>query len=165
MRPAEYCAAAVMIAEHALGGIGEAQSVSLYLPIGSEADTLPLIDRLAARGVTLAMPHVTSRTSDMRFLAWQPGDALFGGPMGLRQPAADAPQVAPDAIVTPLLAFDEALNRLGYGAGHYDRAFARFSGARRIGLAWAGQQVDRVAVDPWDVPLHGVATEDGWIGE
>lgn len=83
--------------------------------------------------------------------------------MGLRQPDADASEVSPDLILTPLLAFDAALNRLGYGAGHYDRAFAANMAARRVGVAWDAQQVDSLPVDSWDVPLHAVATETSWM--
>ena len=65
-------------------------------------------------------------------------------------------------ILTPLLAFDAALNRLGQGAGHYDRAFAANAGAWRIGVAWSVQRVETLPADPWDVPLHNIITEQGW---
>ena len=164
LTPAARCAAAFLLAERVDALIADGACVSAYLPIGSEIDTLPLIDRLTRRGIRLALPHVPSRTGAMRFLAWSPGDPLPGGPMGLRQPDAAAPEVEPDVIVTPLLAFDGSGNRLGYGAGHFDRAFARLPDARRIGVAWSGQRVDDVPVDAWDMPLHLVATEAELIG-
>lgn len=79
--------------------------------------------------------------------------------MRLRQPLLSAPPRAPDLIVTPLLGFDRAGRRIGYGAGHYDRAFQQFPGAHRIGFAWAMQEVTCVPHDPWDVPLHAIVTE------
>jgi 5-formyltetrahydrofolate cyclo-ligase len=160
---AERCAAAVMLAETVEGLLGDAQTVAAYLPIGSEMDTLPVIERLARHGLAIALPHVTGRRGPMRFLAWTPGDPLPSGPMGLRQPAADAPELLPDLILTPLLAFDARLHRLGYGAGHYDRAFAYLPDARRIGLAWAAQHVAALPDEAWDVPLHGVVTEKGLV--
>lgn len=163
MSVAERCAAAVLLAERVMGEVGDARTVAVYLPIGSEIDTLQLIDRLMARDVRIALPHVRGRRDTMRFLAWALGDPLPEGPMGLRQPESDAPEVSPDLILTPLLAFDAALNRLGYGAGHYDRAFAANMAARRVGIAWASQRVDALPIDPWDVPLHAVATETDWI--
>lgn len=163
MAVAERCAAAIVLAERVVDELGSAKTVAVYLPIGSEIDTLPLIDRLIARDVQVALPHVRGRRDTMRFLAWQPGDALPEGPMGLRQPDAEANEVTPDLILTPLLAFDGGLNRLGYGAGHYDRAFAANMAARRVGVAWALQQVDSLPIETWDVPLHAVATEAGWI--
>jgi 5-formyltetrahydrofolate cyclo-ligase len=163
MTPAERCVAAVLLAERVESQLGDAATVAIYLPIGAEIDTLPLIDRLARRGLKLALPHVAGRKSAMRFLAWTPGDPLPAGPMGLRQPAADAPELVPDLILTPLLAFDARLHRLGYGAGFYDRAFAALPSARRVGLAWSVQQVAEIADESWDVRLHAVATEQDWI--
>ncbi|MCQ8206018.1 5-formyltetrahydrofolate cyclo-ligase, partial [Vibrio parahaemolyticus] len=75
------------------------------------------------------------------------------------QPSADGTQADPDIILTPMLAFDAALNRLGQGAGHYDRVFERLPDAWRIGVAWSVQRIETLSIDPWDVPLHGVVTE------
>jgi 5-formyltetrahydrofolate cyclo-ligase len=163
MSVAERCAAAIMLAERVTANLGDARTVAVYLPIGSEIDTLPLIDRLVARDIGIALPHVRGRRDTMRFLGWAPGDALPEGPMGVRQPDEGAREVAPDLILTPLLAFDRALNRLGYGAGHYDRAFAANMAARRVGVAWALQQFDTVPIESWDVPLDAIATETDWI--
>jgi 5-formyltetrahydrofolate cyclo-ligase len=163
LTPAERCVAAVMLAERVEAQLGDARTVAIYLPIGAEIDTLPLIERLDRRNLSIALPHVTSRRAGMRFLAWTPGDPLPAGPMGLRQPAADAPELVPDLILTPLLAFDARLHRLGYGVGFYDRAFQALPQARRVGLAWSVQQVATIADESWDVPLHAVATEKEWI--
>ncbi len=160
---AERCAAAVLMAEQVEARLGNPRVVAIYLPIGSEIDTVPLIERLHLRGLSIALPHVASRNATMRFLAWTPGDPLPSGPMGLRQPAADSPEIVPDLVLTPLLAFDARLHRLGYGAGFYDRAFTALPDARRVGLAWSLQQVPAIVDEGWDVPLHAVATEQGWI--
>jgi 5-formyltetrahydrofolate cyclo-ligase len=106
---------------------------------------------------------VIGRTDTMRFLRWSDGDPLYEGHVGLRQPAADAPELSPDIILTPLVAFDDSLNRLGQGAGHYDRAFAVHPGAYRLGVAWSAQQLLSIDTDPWDVPLHAVITEKGVV--
>ena len=75
------------------------------------------------------------------------------------------PEAEPDIVLTPLLAFDAAMNRLGQGAGHYDRVFERLPDAWRIGIAWSVQQVEHIVTDPWDMPLHGVITEAAAWGE
>jgi 5-formyltetrahydrofolate cyclo-ligase len=134
-----------------------------YLPMPGEADPAALIAAAAARGYSVALPHVAGRDQAMRFLRWEPGDTLVTNGFGLRQPREDAPAVTPDIVLTPLVAFDATLNRLGQGAGYYDRAFAALPAVLRIGVAWSIQQVDRLPVDAWDVPLHGVVTERGWI--
>ena len=138
-------------------------TVTSYVPVGSEADPSPLARAAVEAGCVIALPHVTTRAEPMRFLAWDSEKALIPGPFGLFQPHHDAPECAPDIILTPLLAFDAKLNRLGQGAGYYDRAFAQFPLARRIGVAWSVQQVDAVPTDAWDMPLHAVITEQGWI--
>ena len=138
-------------------------TITSYVPVGSEADPAPLARAAAEAGCVLALPHVTIRSEPMRFLAWETEAALEAGPFGLSQPAADAIELRPDIILTPLLAFDARLDRLGQGAGYYDRAFARFPDVWRVGVAWSVQQVDDLPVEPWDMPLHAVVTEQGWI--
>lgn len=138
-------------------------TVTSYVPIGSEADPSPLARAAVEAGCSIALPHVTTRSAPMRFLAWDTEAALQAGPYGLHQPASEASALVPDIILTPLLAFDAKLDRLGQGAGYYDRAFAQFPHARRIGVAWSVQQVDTLPTDPWDMPLHAIITETGWI--
>ena len=137
--------------------------LATYAPLGDEADPTPLAHAALTAGYTLALPHVVDRATPLRFLAWHPEDALAAGPFGLSQPAPHAPEVTPDIILTPLVAFDAALNRIGQGAGHYDRAFAAFPRARRIGVAFSVQQVEAIAADPWDMPLDAIVTERGWL--
>lgn len=139
--------------------------VSSYIPVGSEADPSAIAFAAAERGCTIVLPRVTSRESTVSFHIWSPGEPLTAGPLGLQQPATDSAQADPDIILTPLLAFDAAFNRLGQGAGHYDRVFERLPGAWRIGVAWSVQQVEALATDPWDVPLHGIVTEAAALGE
>jgi 5-formyltetrahydrofolate cyclo-ligase len=137
--------------------------VATYCPVGSEADPTQLAAAAAERGCRLALPHIVDRASPIRFLAWELGEALVTGPFGLRQPAESRDEVAPDVILTPLLGFDRRLNRLGQGAGHYDRAFARYESAWRVGVAWAVQEVPAIPADIWDVPLHAIITEEGML--
>lgn len=137
--------------------------VASYRPLGSEADPTPLADAARAAGCALALPHVTTRAAPLRFLSWDPSQPLERGAFGLLQPVADAPEVSPDIILTPLVGFDDAGNRLGQGAGHYDRAFAAHPNAWRVGIAWSVQRVAALPADPWDMPLHAIATESDWI--
>lgn len=138
-------------------------TVTSYVPIGSEADPSPLARAAVEAGCVLALPHVTVRSEPMRFLAWETEAALEAGPFGLSQPSTLTAELLPDIILTPMLAFDAKLDRLGQGAGYYDGAFARFPDAWRVGVAWSVQQVEDLPVDPWDMPLHAVVTEQGWI--
>lgn len=135
--------------------------IASYLPTAGEIDPAPLVEAAVAAGCRIALPYVVDRPTPIRFLA---GDGpLTIGPFGLTQPAADSEPLEPSVILTPLVAFDRSGNRLGQGAGHYDRAFAEHPQAWRVGVAWSAQEVDTLPADPWDVPLHAVVTEKEWI--
>ena len=136
-------------------------TVAAYHPIGSEADPAQLVAAAAALGCRIALPFVIDRAAPIRFLLWQPGTPLVEGPHNLRQPDPTSAEAAPDVILTPLLGFDARFNRLGQGAAHYDRAFARHPGAWRLGVAWSVQELPAIPADIWDVPLHAVVTEKG----
>lgn len=132
--------------------------VASYVPMGSEADPAGFEAEAIRAGATLAWPVVIDRASPIAFHI-APDGAMVDGPFGLRQPASDAAAVVPDIILTPLLGFDSRCNRLGQGAGHYDRAFAAWPEALRIGIAWSVQQVAELPCDPWDIPLDAIVTE------
>jgi 5-formyltetrahydrofolate cyclo-ligase len=117
----------------------------------------------AAQRVTLALPRVEGRTSVMSFRTWQHGTPLEMADYGFAQPAESAELAMPDLILTPLIGFDAAMNRLGQGAGHYDRYFSSYPNALRIGIAWSVQQIDALDAAAWDVPLDAVCTERAWI--
>jgi 5-formyltetrahydrofolate cyclo-ligase len=137
--------------------------VASYIPVGGEADPAALVAAALAADCRLVLPHVVDRATPLRFLCWAGDAALVPGPFNLRQPAADLPPLAPDIVLTPLVGFDRRGNRLGQGAGHYDRAFAEHPRAWRIGVAWSVQEVAALTPDAWDVPLHAIATEKEWI--
>jgi 5-formyltetrahydrofolate cyclo-ligase len=137
--------------------------VAAYIPIESEANPQALLKFAHEAGCKTALPHVTSMTAPMRFLQWQLGDVLEDGPFGLKQPKADAAVISPDIILVPLVAFDRSLNRLGQGAGHYDRALSLLEDAYTVGIAWSVQEAPYLAADPWDMPLDAILTEKEWI--
>ena len=139
-----------------------------YRPIQDEIDPGPLMDRLQARGADLALPVTPPRGSDapLIYRRWTPGDPLRLSPFKVMEPVADAPLVVPDLVITPLVAFDSAGTRLGYGQGHFDRtlqALRRDGEVFVLGLAYAGQQVARLPREPHDEGLDAVLTEKGWI--
>jgi 5-formyltetrahydrofolate cyclo-ligase len=80
---------------------------------------------------------------------------------GTMRPVGEA--MTPDVLLIPLLAFDAAGHRLGYGGGFYDRTLAGLPGRFRLGCAFATQQVDEVPAGPYDIRLDAVATEAGVI--
>jgi 5-formyltetrahydrofolate cyclo-ligase len=83
--------------------------------------------------------------------------------LGILAPAATVPEVDPDVLLVPLLAFDRAGYRLGYGAGFYDRTLERLRRSKRvtaIGIGFAGQEVESVPRDRYDQPLDWLVTEN-----
>jgi 5-formyltetrahydrofolate cyclo-ligase len=154
---------AILVPDAFLARLSAGLTVASYVPVGSEADPSPLARAAVEAGCVIALPHVVTRAQPMRFLSWDTEAALAAGPYGLSQPAHDAAELEPDIILTPLVGFDRAGNRIGQGAGYYDRAFALHPNAWRIGVALSVQQVATLTPDPWDVPLHAIATEQDWI--
>lgn len=153
--------AAARAAGHA-GRLPPGQVVALYRALGSELDTDALAIALEAAGRRLCLPVVLERAAPMIFRAWSFGDPLELDVAGCPAPLPLAEVVDPDLVVTPLLAFDAEGGRLGQGGGYYDRTFAARPDAVRIGFAYAGQAVERLALDPHDVRLDGVLTEAGY---
>ncbi len=139
------------------------KTVAAYIPIATEANPLALLSAAHSAGCQTALPHVTSITSPMRFLQWAPNDVLEKGSFGLKQPVSHSPETQPDIILVPLVAFDRKGNRLGQGAGHYDRALSLLSDAITIGVAWSIQEMPLVPSDLWDIPLDAILTEKEWI--
>jgi 5-formyltetrahydrofolate cyclo-ligase len=103
----------------------------------------------------------------MFFRRFDGAECLEPGVFGTQHPNAAQPVVDPDLIVAPLAAFDRRGGRIGYGAGHYDRAIAALAGRghpfRVAGIAFACQEVEAVPVEPHDAPLSMIATEDALI--
>ena len=139
--------------------------VAGYVAIGSEIDPEPLMRRLARAGGELSLPRVEP-DGTMTYRRWSFGEPLEQGPFSLMEPHAEAPLARPTLILTPLLAFDRAGNRLGYGKGHYDRAIA---GLRETGrafacaLAYGAQMLDTLPAEAHDQPLDWAVTPDGSV--
>jgi 5-formyltetrahydrofolate cyclo-ligase len=135
-----------------------------YVPIGSEAAPSAIMERASARGHALALPAVAAPASPLVFRLWSPGDPLSPGPHGTRQPAGSASTAVPAVVLVPLLAFDGAGHRLGYGGGYYDRTLAflrRNHSVIAVGLAFSAQEVTHLPREPEDEPLDWVVTETG----
>jgi 5-formyltetrahydrofolate cyclo-ligase len=140
--------------------------ISGYWPLGDEIDPRPLLQALAARGLPLALPAIRAAGEPLDFRAWRPGDALRPAGFGTREPLPEAPLVQPGLLLVPLLAFDAAGYRLGYGGGFYDRSLAllrRTGDILAVGLAYAAQQVAAVPCEATDQALDLVVTEAGVV--
>lgn len=164
--------AAVRCAERALeiAEVRRARSIAFYMAHLGEVSCAPLMDWALARGIRTLLPVVVGR--HMRFAPYSPGGPLVPNRWGIPEPEW-RPRLwtgarHPSVVFVPLVAFDDAGNRLGQGGGYYDRAFAfrrrRNAHWRRpllAGLAYGFQQVDELPAKPTDVPLDIVITGTG----
>jgi 5-formyltetrahydrofolate cyclo-ligase len=150
--------------------ISGAAMVACYHDVRGEPNILGFALFAKHAAVQTALPWLppmldkaSARAAHIIFRQWSPGDDIVQTALGFSQPSDRAATVQPDLILTPLLGFDRSLTRLGQGAGHYDRAFAAWPNALRIGIAWSVQEVGHVPTDPWDVPLDAILTEREWM--
>ncbi len=136
--------------------------VSGFMPLKSEINPLPLMQKLAEQGALLALPRIVSRGSPLSMRAWEFGGRLDRGQWGIREPKADAREADPDVLLVPLLAFDRGGYRIGYGAGYYDMTIKRLRGLKAVaavGIAFAAQEVSEIPKTPRDERLDIVLTE------
>lgn len=136
-------------------------AVAGFWPMGGEIDIRPLLETLHARGHAVLLPETPARGNPLIFRHWHPGMAMLPERFGTLRPTGAV--ATPDWLLVPLLAFDRAGRRLGYGGGYYDRTLAELPGATAIGIAWAAQEVAEVPAGPHDARLDAIATERGVV--
>lgn len=140
--------------------------VAGYLATETEIDPAPLLRRLAAAGARILAPAVTALDAPLVFREAVSREGFVPDLLGLPAPPPSAAAFLPVLVITPLLAFDRIGGRLGQGGGFYDRTLRhlrRRGGVIAVGLAFAGQEVERVPVGPCDERLDAVLTERGYI--
>ncbi|HEX6102321.1 MAG TPA: 5-formyltetrahydrofolate cyclo-ligase [Alphaproteobacteria bacterium] len=133
-----------------------------FWPFGPEIDVRPILYHLHAAGHPIALPVVIKRGLPLLFRAWTPGKALVEGSFGVPRPDKDQPELTPELLIVPLLAFDRAGYRLGYGGGFYDRTLAGLRQNGRVlavGVAFSAQEVSSIPRDATDERLDWMVTE------
>ena len=136
--------------------------VSGFIPYKSEISTVPLMNALRRQGWQTCLPVVVGAEQPLVFRSWTPGEPLVPGVWEIPVPVETAPEVLPDVLLVPMLAFDRAGYRLGYGGGFYDRTLEKLRARKKvvaIGVAYGAQMVDEVPRGPYDAPLDYVMTE------
>ncbi len=155
------------VAEHFLQStlFEKAETVFSYLPIGSELDTLPILENVWQKGKRVAVP-VTEKNRQMSFVVIDSLQATHIGNFGIREPKKGKTffPKSEDVILVPALFFDHEGNRLGYGGGYYDTYFAQYPLGRKVGICFQEQIIsDVMPVEKTDYPVENILTENGWI--
>lgn len=131
--------------------------VGVYWPFKAEID----IRHIANEGIPVALPVVVRRGQPLEFWSWRPDMALRRGVWDIPIPV-DRKVVTPTLLLAPLLGFDDAGYRLGYGGGYYDRTLAAMSPRPlAIGLGFDFARLPTIHPQPHDIPMDAIVTESG----
>jgi 5-formyltetrahydrofolate cyclo-ligase len=136
--------------------------VSAYWPLEEEFDPRPLFTALHRRGHPIGLPVILAKGQPLLFRRWEPATELVPGPFRVMTPPPTAREIVPQLLLVPLLAFDRAGYRLGYGGGFYDRTIAKLRAAGEalaVGVTFAALEVPAVPRDDTDQPLDWIVTE------
>ena len=138
-----------------------ASRLAFCWPIRGEYDARRLAQGLRERGAVTALPVVVAPRQPLVFREWHPGVTLASGPLGIPFPVGSDP-VVPTAVLVPMIGWDEAGYRLGYGGGFFDRTLASL--ARKpvvIGVSYELAKIKTITPQTWDIPMDWVVTERG----
>ena len=137
-----------------------ATCIGAYWPFRGEPDVTPLLASLLRRGVRIALPAVAGRLQPLVFRTWTQGKELRPSRIGVLEPVDGVP-VQPDVLLIPLVGYDRAGYRLGYGGGFYDRTLAAIAPRPlTLGVGFALGALATIYPQTWDVPLDAILTED-----
>jgi 5-formyltetrahydrofolate cyclo-ligase len=136
-------------------------TLGVYWPFRAEFDPRALIDWAVAIGRTVALPVVVDKKEPLEYRAWRPGEPLVDGVWNIPGPEKRE-IVTPAVVLAPLVGFDEACYRLGYGGGYFDRTLAVLSPrAFAIGIGLEVQLLETIYPQSFDVPMDLIVTEAG----
>jgi 5,10-methenyltetrahydrofolate synthetase len=135
--------------------------IGFYWPFQGEFDPLPAINFLRAKGTSVALPVIIEKKCPLRFFEWSPtvrmSNSIFNIPIPL-----NTAEIKPNALLIPLIGFDEHGYRLGYGGGYYDRTLADMRvQPLKIGVAFEMSRVPSIFPQPHDIAMDFIVTETG----
>ena len=136
------------------------KSIGGYFPVNYEVDDLEILKEFAKKNYQISLP-VIKKNFNMDFYKWSFDDPLTINQYGIPEPNSKK-LIYPDVILVPLVAFDDNLNRLGYGGGYYDRVIKKLSKKKKIlkiGLAFSIQKINNVPVTKYDKKLDYIVTD------
>ena len=131
-----------------------------YYPSNFEIDDLEILDLLDKENYKISLPKI-KKNNQMNFFKWSNKELLKINKFGIPEPILKK-IIYPDILLIPLVAYDDGLNRLGYGGGFYDRYIKKIEKIKKvikIGLAFSYQKVKKVPINQYDKKLDFIITE------
>jgi 5,10-methenyltetrahydrofolate synthetase len=156
-------AAGEAITAHVLAEIGDVEGrvVSAYWPFRGEPDLRPLMREIARLGGRTALPGVVEKGLPLVFHSWQAGQPLTRGVWGIAVPA-EGRLCIPEVVIAPVVGFDDACYRLGYGGGFFDRTLAAMRARPKVvGVGYGTAKLSTIHPQKHDIPMDLVVTEAG----
>jgi 5-formyltetrahydrofolate cyclo-ligase len=129
-------------------------------PIRGEFDVREIVKQHLARGGLAALPVVVHTAAPLEFWRWSPGIPMQSGVWNIPTPK-QRELLVPDVVIAPLVGFDRAGYRLGYGGGYFDRTLAAASPRPfAIGLGYADSVLETIYPQPHDIRMSLIVTEE-----
>jgi 5-formyltetrahydrofolate cyclo-ligase len=135
-----------------------------YYPYNCEIDTLEILKKLEKKKYSISLPKI-GKNKKMNFYQWSYKDPLSINIYGIPEPISKKKAI-PEILLIPLVAYDDDLNRLGYGGGFYDRYISDIKTDKRIikiGLGFSFQKIDKLPINHYDQKLDYIVTEINFI--
>ena len=137
-----------------------------YFPSDYEVNIIEFLEKVSKKKFKVVLPVIES-SNNMSFKLWICGEPLYVNNFGILEPKNTKIEIIPDLILVPLVAFDEKLNRIGYGKGYYDRSLRSISKIKKnaiyLGIAYSFQKCSNIPTNKYDFKLDYIFTERGII--
>lgn len=133
--------------------------IASYVPFRSEIDVRVLNAKCEAAGHELCLPRIDFAQQKMVFCAYKIGDELADNKFGIPEPLTGAEEVEPNVVLVPMLGFDRAKSRLGYGGGYYDK-YLENKDVLKVGVAYSAQEIAGIPAQAHDIKMDKILTED-----
>ena len=141
-------------------------SVAGYYPSNYEVNILNFLELASKKKFKITLPVIVS-SKKMSFKPWIFKDPLYVNKFGILEPKNSKKEIIPDLIMVPLVAFDNSLNRIGYGKGYYDRSLEKINKIKKntisLGVAYSFQKCNSIPINKHDFKLDYIFTERGII--
>ena len=166
LSPTQIATLSRIIERRLLDLVNGFETIMVYVSKIPEVETECLITDLNRRGVRVVVPIIERETTSLRLSYLPDPSVLRASTFNVPEPLGHELPARPEdvqVIIIPMVAFDAKGNRLGYGAGYYDRFLCRYPHPIKIGVAFSCQQAERIPADGNDVKMDYIVTEKGVI--